>query len=339
MLPDPAAWRFCLAPMMQKTDRHFRYLVRLLAPAMRLYTEMITTGAILHGDRDRFLRYDPSEQPLALQLGGADPDALARAAALAAARGYAEVNLNCGCPSDRVRAGAFGACLMRDPALVASCVTALLAALPATVTVSVKTRLGVDDCYSYGYFRDFVGRLHEAGCQVFHIHARKAWLQGLSPRENREIPPLEYDWVYRLKRELPAAVIVINGGITSAAAIQQHVTRVDGVMLGRTAYADPYALVSLQRAATSAVAPARSRDEVVKSYLEHVRRECATGTYLKHMSRHLLNLYQGEPGARAWRRTLSTAGAVRTANPAVIEQALEQIRQIRAATPVPAVAG
>ena len=295
--------------MMQKTDRHFRYLARILVPGARLYTEMVTARAILFGRRDDLLGYDAAEQPLAVQLGGAVPEELARAARICVDDyGYAEVNLNCGCPSDRVQAADFGACLMAKPALVAACVEALQEAVPAGVPVSVKTRLGIDDLYSYDYFRDFVGALHAAGCRVFHVHARKAWLSGLSPRENREIPPLEYDWVYRLKRELPDAVVVVNGGIAGVTAVTHHLEHVDGVMLGRAAYDDPFTLTDCQRALFPPAEVPSTRLEAVDRYLPYVERELARGTWLRHMSRHLLSLFLGQPRARAWRRYLTEHG-------------------------------
>ena len=320
--PDRHAWRLCVAPMMQKTDRHFRYLARLIAPNARLYTEMLTARAILRGDREQLLAYDPAEQPLAVQLGGSDPAELASAAGLCAALGYQEVNLNCGCPSDRVQAADFGACLMAKPALVAECVQALLAAVPATVTVSVKTRLGIDRLYSYDYFAGFVHTLYAAGCRVFHIHARKAWLAGLSPRQNREIPPLEYSWVYRLRRDLPDAVIVINGGIVSVADAVAHLREVDGVMLGRAAYDNPYALAALNRVLfDTETVTAVSREQCLARYLAYVSAELARGTQLHHISRHLLNLFQGQPGARHWRRQLTENAHHPTAGIEIIERA------------------
>jgi tRNA-dihydrouridine synthase A len=313
--------------MMQKTDRHFRYLARLLAPDARLYTEMLTARAILRGDREQLLGYHPAEQPLAVQLGGSDPHELASAAQLCAALGYQEVNLNCGCPSDRVQAADFGACLMAKPALVAQCVQALRAAVPATVTVSVKTRLGIDALYSYDYFAGFVHTLYEAGCRVFHIHARKAWLAGLSPRENREIPPLEYAWVYRLRRELPAAVVVINGGIVTVDDALGHLREVDGVMLGRAAYDNPYALAALnQTLFGSSEATTLSREECLTQYLPYVSAELARGTELHHISRHLLNLFQGQAGARHWRRQLTENAHHKAAGIDVIERAAAAMR-------------
>lgn len=313
--------------MMQRTDRHFRYLARLLAPRTRLYTEMVTCGAILHGPRARLLAYDASEQPLAVQLGGSVPADLARAARLCAEAGFVEVNLNCGCPSERVKAGAFGACLMREPALVADCVKAMQDALPPAVVVSVKTRLGVDDFYSYAGFSDFVGTLAAAGCGVFQIHARKAWLSGLSPAENREIPPLEYDWVYRLKRERPDLVVVLNGGVTLPAAAAAHAAEVDGVMIGRQAYADPLSLHAFECALFGAGGDLVEPADVVAAMLPYIERELAAGTALKHVARHLLTLFQGRPGARHWRRHLTVAGAPAAAGIEVIHDAMREMRE------------
>lgn len=319
-------WRFCLAPMMQKTDRHFRYLVRLLSPHIRLYTEMITTGAILFGDRARFLEFAAEEKPVALQLGGGVASELARAALIAAEWGYDEINLNCGCPSDRVQSGAFGACLMRDPFRVATCISAMRDVLPDKLVVSVKTRLGVDELYSYDYFNDFVGTLVNAGCRVFHIHARKAWLSGLSPQENRDIPPLEYAWVYRLKRDFPDITVIANGGINSVSQAQIHLEHVDGVMLGRQAYQDPYGLLAFDQALFGVSAPLATRSEIIERYLHYVAAQLGQGTYLKHMSRHLLSFFQGQPGARGWRRYLSTEGVAIDAGTEVIESALASVR-------------
>lgn len=315
-------WRLCIAPMMQRTDRHFRFLARLLSPHARLYTEMITTGALLHGPRARLLAHDTSERPLAVQLGGSDPDALAACAGLVVDHGGAEVNLNCGCPSDRVRAGAFGACLMRDPRRVQRCVEGLLAGAAGRIEVSVKTRLGVDDLYSYAYFSDFIGGLLAAGCRVFQVHARKAWLNGLSPRENREVPPLEYAWVHRLKREYPHATVIINGGIQSPAAAIAQLAHVDGVMIGRHAYDAPYDLLAYEGALFGPVAAPPSRHEVVLRYTDYARRERATGTPTRVVHRHLLNLFQGRGGARRWRRALTERALHDAAELDVIEQAL-----------------
>ncbi|MCB1748170.1 MAG: tRNA dihydrouridine(20/20a) synthase DusA [Gammaproteobacteria bacterium] len=298
------AYRFSIAPMMQRTDRHFRYLARLISRRVRLYTEMVTSAAIVHGHRDHLLGYASAEHPVALQLGGSDPAELAAAAAIGADYGYDEINLNCGCPSDRVQAGAFGACLMREPVRVAACVAAMRAAVPATLPVTVKTRLGVDDLYDYDYFRDFVEQVAAAGCTVFQVHARKAWLAGLSPKENREIPPLEYDWVYRLKRARPDLTVVINGGITSSTQAARHVAQVDGVMIGRHAYAVPCDLAGFEACLYGTPAPL-SRATIVAAYLDYAGRELARGVAQRLLLRHLFNLYQGQPGARHWRRSLA----------------------------------
>ncbi|MEX2479570.1 MAG: tRNA dihydrouridine(20/20a) synthase DusA [Gammaproteobacteria bacterium] len=319
---EPAAWRLCIAPMMQRTDRHFRYLARLLSPHARLYTEMINTGAILYGQRERFLAHHPDERPLALQLGGSDPDALASCAGIAVEYGYAEINLNCGCPSERVQSGAFGACLMRDPQLVARCIEGLTGGAASQATVSVKTRLGVDELYSYAYFSDFIGTLSDAGCRVFHVHARKAWLQGLSPRENREIPPLEHAWVHRLKREYPHLVVITNGGIDNPAAACAQLDAVDGVMVGRHAYAVPFDLVAFDAALFGGDTAPPTRAEVVDRYIAYAAVERANGTPLRRLSRHLLNLYRGAAGARHWRRLLTEHAMSDDAQTSAIRRAL-----------------
>ena len=291
-----------VAPMMDWTDRHCRFFHRLLSPSALLYTEMVTTGAIIHGDTDRFLAYNPEEHPLALQLGGSDPSDLADCARIAEQRGYDEINLNVGCPSDRVQRGRFGACLMLEADLVRDCIAAMLDAVDIPVTV--KTRLGVDEHESYQFMADFVGKVAESGCTIFIMHARKAYLEGLSPKQNRDVPPLHYDWVYRLKQQSPELEIVINGGIDSLAAIEGHLKHVDGVMLGRSAYHNPWLLAECQRQFYDQVAVI-SREEIIdamSAYLDHQVRE---GTAVKHVSRHLLGLFQGMPGAKAWRRYIS----------------------------------
>ena len=240
-----------------------------------------------------------------MQLGGSEPQALAACAAIGAERGYAEINLNCGCPSDRVQSGAFGACLMREPQVVARCVEGLTDGAAGRAVISVKTRLGVDELYSYGYFSDFIGLVSAAGCKVFQIHARKAWLAGLSPRENREIPPLEYAWVHRLKQEYPHLIVIVNGGITRADAALAHLRHVDGVMIGRHAYAVPYDLAAFDAALCDPALAAPTRAAVVEQFCAYAERERASGTSLRHLSRHLLNLYQGVSGARRWRRLLT----------------------------------
>jgi tRNA-dihydrouridine synthase A len=288
--------------MMDRSDKHFRFLTRALAPHASLYTEMITARALLRGDARRLLRFDPAEHPVALQLGGADPEELAAAARLGAAAGYDEINLNVGCPSDRVQAACFGAALMLDPARVAACVAAMRAAV--TVPVTVKTRLGVDDHDSYEFLTAFVERVAATGCDTFIVHARKAWLSGLSPKENREIPPLDYPRVHRLKREFPELHIVINGGLVDRGTALAQLEHVDGVMLGRAAYQQPWLVADLDCELHGARAmPALAR--VLERYIFYIERERSAGTPLKSMTRHLLGLRTGLPGGRRWRRELS----------------------------------
>lgn len=289
--------------MMDWSDRNCRFFWRLLTRKALLYTEMVTTGALIHGDRERFLHYNPEEHPVALQLGGSDPAELARCAGWAEDWGYDEVNLNCGCPSDRVQSGRFGACLMGEPALVADCVAAMRDS--CAIPVTVKHRIGIDHMESYGELTDFVGTVAAAGCAVFIVHARKAWLQGLSPRENREIPPLNYAWVYRLKQDFPNLTIVLNGGIQSLADCRAHLEHVDGVMLGREAYQNPWLLARVDEVLFGAPNPAASRDEVIAALLPYAERQLAAGGRLNHITRHILGLYQGMPGARRFRRHLS----------------------------------
>ena len=322
---NPVSWRFCLAPMMQRTDRHFRYLMRLIAPNMRLYTEMVHVGAILHGDCERFLAYSDVESPLALQVGGSEPRELAAATRIALNAGYDEVNLNCGCPSDRVQAGKFGACLMREPARVRDCYDAMAAVTGDQRSTSIKTRLGVDELYSYEYFRDFIGIIADAGCRIFHVHARKAWLEGLSPRENREIPPLEYQWVHRLKAEFPHLVVIINGGLNSIEQCRQQLSCVDGVMLGRAAYDDPFSMRAFDQQIFEWTDSDTGQFEIVERYLEYIDRQLSRGIYLKHMSRHLLNLFRNRPGAKLWRRYLTQKAHEKNADSRVIRVALDQL--------------
>ena len=312
-----------VAPMMDWTDRHCRYFHRLLAPSALLYTEMVTTGAIIHGDADRFLAYNPEEHPLALQLGGSDPADLTVCARIAEERGYDEVNLNVGCPSDRVQKGRFGACLMLEPDLVKDCMAAMLDAVDIPVTI--KTRLGVDDFYSYQFMSDFVGRVAESGCSVFIMHARKAILAGLSPKQNRDVPPLHHDWVYRLKQESPGLDIVINGGIDSLEAVQNHLEYVDGVMLGRAAYHTPWLLAECQQQLFEAATVTR-REDIVEQMSDYLEREVEKGTAVKHISRHLLGLFQGLPGAKAWRRYLSENAFRDDNNAQLLNQALAAMR-------------
>jgi tRNA-dihydrouridine synthase A len=319
-VPLPAAdHRLCVAPMMDWTDRHERYFLRLIADRALLYTEMVTTGAILFGDKARFLRFDPAEHPVALQLGGADPDALAAAAVEGERFGYDEINLNIGCPSDRVQSGRFGACLMAEPALVAETVEAIGDAVKLPVTV--KTRIGIDDQDSYGFLKGFVGKVAKAGCDTFVIHARKALLHGLSPKENREIPPLDYGRVHRLKRDFPHLRIVLNGGLKTVAEVRAQRPHVDGVMIGREAYQNPLCLAWMQQALFDDHRPIPSRHDVIRRFLPYVEQQCSAGVPLKSMTRHTLGLFNGLPGARAWRRHLSEQAHRDNAGPEVIETA------------------
>jgi len=288
--------------MMDWTDRHCRYFHRLLAPSALLYTEMVTTGAIIHGEADRYLAYNPEEHPLALQLGGSEPDDLASCARNAELRGFDEINLNVGCPSDRVQKGRFGACLMLEPALVKDCLSAMIEAVDIPVTI--KTRLGVDDHYSYEYMSDFVAQVAESGCNVFIMHARKAVLAGLSPKQNRDVPPLHHDWVYRLKQEMPELEIVINGGIGSLELAQAQLQHVDGVMLGRAAYHTPWVLAECQQQLFDQNSTT-NRSDIIEQMTVYIERQVRDGVAVKHISRHVLGLFQGIPGAKAWRRYLS----------------------------------
>ena len=313
--------RFCVAPMMDWTDRHCRYFHRLLAPHALLYTEMVTAPAVIHGDRARLLGFDASEHPLALQLGGSEPDALAEAARIGAELGYDEINLNVGCPSDRVQSGRFGACLMREPALVRDCVAAMRAAVAHTrAAVTVKCRIGVDEQDEYAGLAQFVDDVHASGCDVFIVHARKAWLKGLSPKENREVPPLNYERVYRLKHEHPQLTVVINGGIATLAEVREHLRHVDGAMLGRTAYHEPYRLAEIEHALHGTPLP--ERDEVLRRLRPYVEAHLARGDRLQHIARHILGLYQGLPGARAFRRVLSEQAHRADAGWDIVEQAI-----------------
>jgi len=311
--------RLSVAPMMDWTDRHCRVFHRLLAPGARLYTEMVHANAVIHGDRERLLGYDRVEHPLALQLGGSEPAALAEAARIATDWGYDEVNLNCGCPSDRVQAGRFGACLMREPELVAECVAAMVAAVDIPVTV--KCRLGVDEDNDYALFAGFVDRQVQAGAAMVVVHARNAWLKGLSPKENREIPPLRYDWAYRLKQERPELPVVLNGGIASVQAAQQHMQQLDGVMLGRAAYHDPYVLHALDCAQTGQ--PLQGREELLLALRPYVEAQLGRGLALKHITRHLLGLFHGQPGGRGFRQVLSEGAHRAGADWQLLEQALQ----------------
>jgi tRNA-dihydrouridine synthase A len=308
---------------MDWTDTHCRVFHRLLAPHARLYTEMVHANAVILGDRARLLATDPVEHPVALQLGGSEPALLAQAAVIGAAHGFDEVNLNCGCPSDRVQAGRFGACLMREPQLVADSVAAMVVALEAqgsTAPVTVKCRLGVDDDHDWDHFLAFIDTVASAGCRMFVIHARNAWLQGLSPKENREVPPLRYDWAYHLKRERPQLQIVVNGGIATQEEATQHLQHTDGAMLGRAAYHDPYLLHRLDVAWFGG--EPKTRGELLRGLRPYVESQLAQGVYLKHITRHLLGLFAGERGGRAFRQVLSEGAHKAGADWSLIEQAL-----------------
>jgi tRNA-dihydrouridine synthase A len=322
-----ASHRLCTAPMMDWSDRHCRYFFRQLSPHAVVYSEMVTAGALLHGNVERHLRFEPAEHPLALQLGGSEPDELARCARLGQDWGYDEINLNCGCPSERVQRGAFGACLMAEPQLVADCVKAMQDAVDVPVTV--KHRLGIDRIEDYDFARRFVEALARAGCRTFIVHARNAVLKGLSPRDNRAVPPLRYGEVYRLKREFPALTIVINGGIQSQAEIAGHLAQVDGVMLGRAAYHDPYCLAQADAALCGGLPSARAA--VAEAMHRYASRESAAGTPLRAIARHLLGLFHGQPRARLWRQMLSDANALACNDPGLILRALEAAAPARAA--------
>lgn len=314
--------------MMDWSDRHCRYFWRLLSRRARLYTEMVTTGALIHGDRERFLRFDDAEHPVALQLGGSDPTDLARCAKWAEDWGYDEVNLNCGCPSDRVQNGAFGACLMGEPALVRDCVAAMRDA--CNLPVTVKHRIGIDHMESYQELADFVGTVAEGGCEVFIIHARKAWLQGLSPKENREIPPLNYPWAYRLKKDFPALTLVLNGGLESLDECTEPLQKLDGVMLGRAAYHNPWLLAEVDSALFGDGDPCHSREQLIDALMPYVERELAAGTRLNAITRHILGLYQQVPGARRYRRLLSEQAHREGAGAAILRAAVSEVTQLAA---------
>ena len=314
--------RLCIAPMMDWTDRHCRYLLRLITRHARLYTEMITAPALAHGDVPHHLDFDPAEHPLALQLGGSDPRELAHAARLGAAFGYDEINLNCGCPSERVQTGSFGACLMADPILVAQCVRAMCDAVDVPVTV--KHRIGLDARDDYAFVRDFVGIVADAGCGTFIVHARNAVLKGLSPKENREIPPLRYGVVRDLARDFPALTIVLNGGLTAWDAIERELPGLGGVMLGRAAYHDPYLLAQADWRLFGDAHRAPSRADIVRALARYAERQCAAGTPLRAITRHVLGLYHGQPGGRRFRQVLSDARRLAHGDPALLLEALDE---------------
>ncbi len=310
--------------MLDWTDKHCRYFHRLLTKQAVLYTEMVTTGAILHGDRDRHLRFNDAEHPLALQLGGSESKDMAECARIAEDYGYDEVNINVGCPSERVQKGAFGACLMAEPHLIADCVSAMRAAVKIPVTV--KNRIGIDDQEDYSALYGFVQTVAAAGCETFIIHARKAWLKGLSPKENREIPPLRYELVYELKQALPQLEIIINGGITTLAQCQEHLQHVDGVMVGREAYHNPWILAEVDTLLYGSDEPIpEDRKAILEAFLLYVQSQLEAGIPLKHMTRHILGLFQGMPGARQWRRLLSEQAHRPEAGIKLLRQAMQKI--------------
>ncbi|MBY8092270.1 tRNA dihydrouridine(20/20a) synthase DusA [Vibrio fluvialis] len=315
--------RFSVAPMLDWTDRHCRYFHRLLSSQTLLYTEMVTTGAIIHGKGD-FLAYNEEEHPVALQLGGSNPADLARCAKLAQERGYDEINLNVGCPSDRVQNGRFGACLMAEPDLVAQCVAAMKEVVDIPVTV--KTRIGIDDQDSYEFLTNFVTLVSEkGGCEQFTIHARKAWLSGLSPKENREIPPLDYPRAYQLKQDFPHLTIAVNGGVKTLAEAKEHLQHLDGVMIGREAYQSPYLLAEVDQQIFGLDTPVKKRSQVVQEMYPYIEQQLAQGSYLGHITRHMLGLFQNMPGARQWRRHISENAHKAGAGIEVVEQALAKI--------------
>jgi tRNA-dihydrouridine synthase A len=295
--------RLSVAPMMDWTDHHCRYFHRLITRHALLYTEMVTTGALLHGDVPRHLDYNDEEHPVALQLGGSEPEDLAACAKLAERWRYDEVNLNCGCPSERVQRGAFGACLMNEPQLVADCVKAMRDATALPVTV--KHRIGVDRTESYGFVRDFVGTVAAAGCEVFIVHARNAWLQGLSPKENREIPPLRYEFVHKLKQDFPRLTFVLNGGVKTNAQVEEQLDCLDGVMLGREAYHNPWIMAEWDTRFFGAAPAGREREAVEEAMVAYMERKAGAGVPWSHVSRHMMGLWNGVPGARRWRQVWS----------------------------------
>ncbi|MEW8103037.1 MAG: tRNA dihydrouridine(20/20a) synthase DusA [Candidatus Thiodiazotropha endolucinida] len=317
--------KLSVAPMLDWTDRYCRYFLRLISKHVVLYTEMVTTGALLHGNRARFLDFDPNEHPLALQLGGSDPQALAECAKLGSHWGYDEINLNVGCPSDRVQSGRFGACLMMTPGVVGDCVKAMRDSV--TIDVTVKHRIGVDERDSYQELCDFVGTVSDAGCRTFIVHARKAWLQGLSPKQNREIPPLSYGTVHNLKHDFPDLEIIINGGITNLDQVGEQLQQVDGVMIGREAYHNPWILAEADRLIFGQSDSPLTRHQVIESLIPFVEYELSKGTPINRLTRHILGLFQGQPGARKWRRMLSEGAHLAGADAQLLRKAAAQVTE------------
>lgn len=312
--------RFCTAPLMDWSDRHCRRFWRTISPNSHLYTEMVTTGAILFGDKERFLRFDPAEHSVALQLGGSDPKDLAQCARIGQQYGYDEINLNVGCPSDRVQNGMIGAILMQHAPLVKDCISAMRDA--CDIDVTVKHRIGVDDMEDYAGLRDFVGTVAESGCNTFIIHARKAWLKGLSPKQNREVPPLNYDLVYQIKNEFPSLEIIINGGISTIEDCQAHLRHVDGVMLGREPYQNPMLLVDVEQQLFGHADYQPSRRDILQQFLPYVREQLNQGVALNHITRHILGIYHAIPGGKAFRRLLSQRAHLADSDASLIEEAI-----------------
>lgn len=317
--------RLCIAPMLDWTDRYCRYFLRQISRHVILYTEMVTTGALLHRDPGRFLDFHTDEHPIALQLGGSNPSQLAACTRLAEEWGYDEVNLNVGCPSDRVQSGRFGACLMAEPQLVGDCTLAMSEA--AQLPVTVKHRIGIDDLDSYEQLTRFVATVEQAGCSTFIVHARKAWLQGLSPKQNREIPPLQYEVVQRLKKDFPHLELIINGGFKTLAQVEQQLEHLDGVMIGREAYQNPWILAQADGRIFATEEPPRTRQQIVEAMLPFIEQQYALGVPVHRITRHMLGLFQGQPGARAWRRHLSEQVHRQTAGPQIVSDALAQMNR------------
>lgn len=321
--PEPSR-RFSVAPMMEWTDRHDRFFLRLISAHALLYTEMVTSPAIIHGKRDYLLGFDDAEHPVAIQLGGSDPKELTEAARIAEGYGYDEINLNVGCPSDRVQSGRFGACLMKEPDLVAECIAAMGQAV--SIPVTVKCRIGVDDQDPREALATLIEKVRAAGCKTFIVHARKAWLDGLSPKENRTVPPLDYDLVYEMKRTYPDLEICLNGGVTSLDEAEAHLAQVDGVMMGRKAYERPYVLAEVDQRVFGAITPVKSREEIIEAFLPYIAKRLEEGVTLHAMTRHILGLFQGMPGARAWRRHISENAYKKGADISVVTDALAKIQ-------------
>lgn len=329
----PINHRFSIAPMLDWTDRHARYFLRLISKHSILYTEMITTGALIHGDKQRFLSFNAEEHPVAIQLGGSNPKDLGICAQMAEDAGYDEINLNVGCPSDRVQNGSFGACLMAKPELVADCVAAMRN--KTSLPVTVKHRIGIDDQDSYEFVHNFIATVKQAGCNTFIVHARKAILSGLSPKENREIPPLNYDCVYQLKRDFPDLNMVLNGGVKTIAASSEHLKHIDGVMMGREAYQNPYVLSSVDDLIYNKPSPTLSRIQVFELYLEYVARHLGKGITLNSMLRHSLGLFHGQPGGKKFRRHISENVHKNPDDLNVAKHALDIIKQANNVSPSP----